>query len=135
MTTAELIGKLREAFGPAIQSVTEPIPSKVLVTVAAESIVQVSMVGLAAVGGAVPARHLGTQRRPPGVGAPRDWALGVVRQTGALVQPAFRGAAAERVPLAEVRMVRPKAVVTEVQVLQGRSPVPLCSTPVGVVVA
>jgi len=42
MTTAELIGKLREAFGPAIQSVTEPIPSKVLVTVAAESIVPVS---------------------------------------------------------------------------------------------
>jgi len=39
MTSADLIGKLREAFGPAIQSVTEPTPNKVLVAVAPEVIV------------------------------------------------------------------------------------------------
>ena len=42
MTSAELIGKLREAFGPAIESVTEPTPNKVRVEVVPEAIVPVA---------------------------------------------------------------------------------------------
>jgi len=42
MTSAELIGKLRQAFGPQIQGVAERVPGKVRVTVEPSAIVPVS---------------------------------------------------------------------------------------------